>query len=68
MEIPLKQVNISQFLRGYESKNTRTNYLVGLKQFFTLIYARAEIDIKETNERLGVKMIPQNELLKILDV
>jgi integrase len=37
-EIVIKQMNVTQFLRQYESEETKRSYRIGLKQFFTLIY------------------------------
>jgi len=37
-EVVLKRVNVSQFLRQYESKHTKKSYRAGLKQFFKLMY------------------------------
>ncbi len=37
-EVVLRQINVTQFLRQYDSSNTRASYLTGLKQFFRLMY------------------------------
>jgi integrase len=49
-EVTLKQVNVSQFLRQYESEATRKNYFVALKQFFKLMYPGGG-DLDELSER-----------------
>jgi integrase len=51
MEVKLKQVNVSEFLAMYNSKSTRTNYRMGLKQFFRLMYPHARQSIDELSER-----------------
>jgi integrase len=49
-EISLKQMNVSQFLRQYDSDSTRKNYRVSLKQFLTLMYPKGG-DLDELSER-----------------
>ena len=34
----LKRINVTNFLRQYESENTKKSYKTGLKQYFNLIY------------------------------
>ncbi|RLI34573.1 hypothetical protein DRO66_08585, partial [Candidatus Bathyarchaeota archaeon] len=50
-EVQLKQVNVSQFLEQYDSKTTRANYRVGLKQFFRLMYPDSRDDLDNLSER-----------------
>ena len=50
-EIALKQMNVSQFLRQYDSENTRRSYLMGLKQFFEMTYLNSGGDLDILSER-----------------
>jgi len=50
-EVQLKQVNVSKFLEQYDSKTTRANYRVGLKQFFRLMYPYSRDDLDSLSER-----------------
>lgn len=67
-EVALKQINVSQFLRQYDSINTRKSYLAGLKKFFELMYPEIGVEIEKVKEKLDVKNIPPEVLLKILDI
>ncbi len=37
-QVKLKRINLTNFLRQYESENTKKSYRTGLKQYFQLIY------------------------------
>ena len=49
-EISLKQMNVTQFLRQYDSNSTKKNYRVSLKQFFQVMYPKGG-DLDELSTR-----------------
>jgi len=69
-----KSVNVSQFLRQYESQSTRKNYLSGLRQFFESAYPELKHELKqkknELEEEAGktISYIPSEIVLKFLDI
>ena len=62
-----RSINVSQFLRQYESKNTRKNYLTGLKIFFETIYPELKIESEKKREELGVKVLPTDITVNLQD-
>jgi len=44
-------INVSKFLRQYESKNIRKNYKAGLKTFFEVTYSESNEDLDALSER-----------------
>ena len=44
-------VNVSKFLRQYDSENTRRNYKAGLKTFFEVTYPESNEDLDILSER-----------------
>ena len=46
-----KSINMSQFLRQYESQSTRKNYRTGLKKFFKVIYPESDEDLDILSEK-----------------
>ena len=66
-------INVSQFLRQYESQSTRKNYLSGFRQFFELIYPELTQEFeqkqKELEEEAGktIRYIPSEIVLEFID-
>ena len=51
METAFKQMPVSQFLRQYDSINTKASYRSGLRQFFKLMYLGAKEDFDTLSMR-----------------
>lgn len=51
METVLKQMDVSQFLRQYDSRNTQLSLKTGLKQFFKLMYSESKEDLDALSMR-----------------
>ena len=64
-------INVTQFLRQYESENTRNSYRTGLRLFFESVYPEMKLDEEKKKKDLGLKKnqsLPADIQLSFLDI